>query len=429
MVPGATGRSGARRGDRGRGETLTGGRSEPDCRLGQLRARQSNTYPPPRRTLGTCILAPAVETDEGAIHTMNGGTMNGGPPIVAQGLGHRYRRRSPGALRGVDLEIPAGSIVALVGPNGAGKSTFIRLCLGFEVPDEGTVRVFGWTPHRDRTRAVGAIGYVPQSISLWRGLTVDEHFSLARAARPSFDVAYARRLVGSVGIEPRAVVQELSGGQQAQVALALALASRAPLLLLDEPLAGLDPLARRDFLVMLREHTRREGESWAPVDGASAESCLGPMRAWNELMIAEGDKFVAIMALLPFVAGLLAAGPIVARECEDGTARLAWWLYPSRRRWLLAEIGPVLALVLPATAVAAVVATQIADLRALGLGLPAAPERRFTVRSPWHGRLPPSGSASWSGPSSSGWCLLSSSVRCSAGPSPSPSGRSRTDGC
>ena len=122
------------------------------------------------------------------------------------------------------------------------------------------------------------------------------------------------------------------------------------------------------------ENWARILESWPAADGASAESCLGPMRAWNELMIAEGDKFMAIMALLPFVAGLLAAGPIVARECEDGTARLAWWLYPSRRRWLLAEIGPVLALVLPATAVAAVVATQIADLRALGLGLPAAPE-------------------------------------------------------
>jgi ABC-2 type transport system ATP-binding protein len=249
-----------------------------------------------------------VGAGDGAIQTMNGDS-----PIVAQGLGHRYRRRSPWALRGVDLEIPAGSIVALVGPNGAGKSTFIRLCLGFEVPDEGTVRVFGWAPHRDRTRAVGAIGYVPQSISLWRGLTVDEHFSLARAARPSFDVAYARRLVGSVGIESRAVVQELSGGQQAQVALALALASRAPLLLLDEPLAGLDPLARRDFLVMLREHTRREGAT--ALLSSHLISDLEPVATW--LLVLAGGRLV----LSGFVDEIRNRHAVVSHGGEAGLGR------------------------------------------------------------------------------------------------------------
>jgi hypothetical protein len=107
--------------------------------------------------------------------------------------------------------------------------------------------------------------------------------------------------------------------------------------------------------------------------GAVDETCLGPMRAWAALMTAEGDKFMAVMAVLPFFVGLLAGGPIVARECEERSAQTTWWLHPSRRRWLLAEIGPVLALVLPAAGIAAAVATQLADLRALW-GLPSAPE-------------------------------------------------------
>ncbi|HWP64188.1 MAG TPA: ABC transporter ATP-binding protein [Candidatus Binatia bacterium] len=180
-------------------------------------------------------------------------------PIEAMDLGRRYRRRGPWALRHFELEVPEGSIAALVGPNGAGKTTFIRLCLGYELPDEGTITIFGREPRRQRTEAVAAIGYVPQTPVLWRDLTIDDHFVLAAAARHRFDVAEARRLIASVGLEPRTKLADLSGGQQAQVALALALASRAPLLLLDEPLAGLDPLARRDFLAMLLDRSRREG--------------------------------------------------------------------------------------------------------------------------------------------------------------------------
>lgn len=209
----------------------------------------------------------------------------GEPPIVAEGLGRRYKRRAPWALRELDVEVPAGSIVALVGPNGAGKSTLVRLCLGFELPDAGTVRVFGWEPRRHRAKALGMIGYVPQSISLWRDLSVDEHLVLARAARRWFDHDYARRLVGSVGVEPSAAVRELSGGQQTQVALALALATRAPLLLLDEPLAGLDPLARRDFLGMLFAHVRQEGVTVILSSHLIAD--LEPVADWL-LLLAHG---------------------------------------------------------------------------------------------------------------------------------------------
>ncbi|HWP64189.1 MAG TPA: hypothetical protein VNO86_12030 [Candidatus Binatia bacterium] len=105
-------------------------------------------------------------------------------------------------------------------------------------------------------------------------------------------------------------------------------------------------------------------------EAATAGPCLGPMRAWWGLMTAEGDKFMAAMALLPFIVGLLAAGPIVARECEERTAQTAWWLYPSRRRWLIAELGMLLAVV-PGVTLAAVAASPLAELR-VAAGLPGA---------------------------------------------------------
>jgi ABC-2 type transport system ATP-binding protein len=180
-------------------------------------------------------------------------------PLVFERLGRRFRRNRPWALRDVSLEIPEGSITALVGANGAGKSTLIRACLGFERPNEGRVLVFGLDPRRDRAAVVGSIGYVPQATALYRGLTIDDHFVMAKAARPAFDTGFARAHVERVGLAMHRRVGELSGGEQAQVTLALALAGRAPLLLLDEPLASLDPLARRDFLTALLADVRGRG--------------------------------------------------------------------------------------------------------------------------------------------------------------------------
>jgi len=180
-------------------------------------------------------------------------------PLVAEGFGRRYRRTRPWAVRDVSLAVPAGSITALVGANGAGKSTMIRACLGFERPDEGRLLVFGIDPRRDRTRAVNSVAYVPQGASLYRSLTIRDHFDLARGARPSFDSAYALGRVRAAGLSPERRISELSGGEGAQVALALALGTRAELLLLDEPLASLDPLARRDFLNALVDDVRGRG--------------------------------------------------------------------------------------------------------------------------------------------------------------------------
>jgi len=176
----------------------------------------------------------------------------------AHGLGKRYRGRH-WALRDVDVAVPEGSITALVGPNGAGKSTLIKAGVGFERPTAGRVLVDGVDPWRDRARAIAKVGYVPQAPSLYRELTVDDHVELAATLRPRFDTAMARRRIDQLAIPLGSRADELSGGQQAQVGLALALGTRAPVLLLDEPLASLDPLARREFLHVLVDAVREDG--------------------------------------------------------------------------------------------------------------------------------------------------------------------------
>jgi ABC-2 type transport system ATP-binding protein len=180
-------------------------------------------------------------------------------PLRAEGVGRRYRRSGPWALRGVTLEFARGSITALVGPNGAGKSTLIRSWMGFEHPNEGRVLVEGIDPRRDRVGAVSRIGYVPQAAALYRDLSVNDHLGLAHVARPTFDTSYAEERLRSVGVVLDRPVGQLSGGEQAQVALALALGTRSPVLLLDEPLASLDPLARREFLAVLVDDVRSTG--------------------------------------------------------------------------------------------------------------------------------------------------------------------------
>jgi ABC-2 type transport system ATP-binding protein len=178
-------------------------------------------------------------------------------PLVAQGFGRRYRRDRPWAVRDLSFSVPEGSITALVGPNGAGKSTLIRACLGFEAPDAGRLLVFGADPQLDRKAAVSAIGFIPQSSALYRGLTIGDHFTMAERARPRFDRQFASRRMEESDLSEKRKVGELSGGEQAQVALALALGTQAPLLLLDEPLASLDPLARRDFVTALSVGVRQ----------------------------------------------------------------------------------------------------------------------------------------------------------------------------
>jgi ABC-2 type transport system ATP-binding protein len=162
-------------------------------------------------------------------------------------LGKRYG--SFWALQDCTLEIPAGSVTALVGPNGAGKTTLLHLAVGLSRASAGEVRVLDAAPQSVLPR----IGFVAQEHPLYRGFTVAETLRLGRELNPSWDDDAARARIEDLGLPLRKKVGALSGGQRAQVALTLALAKRPELLLLDEPVASLDPLARREFLQSVME--------------------------------------------------------------------------------------------------------------------------------------------------------------------------------
>ncbi len=166
--------------------------------------------------------------------------------LRTDGLGRRYGRGTWG-LRDCTVDVPAGRVVALVGPNGSGKTTLLHLAAGLLSPSVGTVHVAGLAPARQLAR----IGFVAQDAPLWPRLRVADVLDAGRHLNPRFDTALAAERIGRLAIPPRARIHTLSGGQRAQVALTLVLAKRPDLLLLDEPLANLDPLARRDFLASM----------------------------------------------------------------------------------------------------------------------------------------------------------------------------------
>ncbi|TMK77865.1 MAG: ABC transporter ATP-binding protein [Actinobacteria bacterium] len=176
--------------------------------------------------------------------------------VVATGLGKKYRRRW--ALRDCTLEIPEGRIAALVGPNGAGKTTLLHLATGLLEPTAGEIRVLGLTPGED-PGLLPRFGFVAQDVPLYRGFTVTDMLAFGRHTNARWDDHLARTRLERLEVPLDDKVGHLSGGQRAQVALALALAKRPELLLLDEPLASLDPLARRDFLRVLMEGVAEDG--------------------------------------------------------------------------------------------------------------------------------------------------------------------------
>jgi ABC-2 type transport system ATP-binding protein len=179
--------------------------------------------------------------------------------LQAHGLSKRFGKKV--ALNAVDIEIPAGSVTALVGPNGAGKTTLIRICMAFEKPNSGRVEVDGIDPWRHRGPALRRVGYVPQTPAVYRGLSVDDHLAMARSLHSGFDADYARRRLDQLSIPLDQRADTLSGGQAAQLGLAVALGTRAKILLLDEPLANLDPLARREFIQVLLDAVRSDGST------------------------------------------------------------------------------------------------------------------------------------------------------------------------
>jgi ABC-2 type transport system ATP-binding protein len=170
--------------------------------------------------------------------------------IKTEGLTKRYHRNV--ALSDCTLEIPEGHVVGLVGPNGSGKSTLLNLAIGLVTPSQGTIEVFGERPAEgpDQLRRVG---FVAQDTPTYSGLSVQDHLRFGAHTNPGWDAALARRRVEQLGLDLSRRAGRLSGGQRAQLALTLAIAKRPELLILDEPVASLDPLARREFLQILME--------------------------------------------------------------------------------------------------------------------------------------------------------------------------------
>lgn len=176
--------------------------------------------------------------------------------LETRDLGKRYR--GTWALQNCSLEIPAGRIAALIGPNGAGKTTLLHLAVGLLPPTSGEVRVFGAEPAHDAA-ALSRVGFVAQDRPLYRGFTVAEMLRFGARLNPRWDDEMARTRLGRLNIPLGQKVNRLSGGQQSQVALVLALAKRPELIVLDEPVAALDPLARREFLQILMDATVEAG--------------------------------------------------------------------------------------------------------------------------------------------------------------------------
>lgn len=170
--------------------------------------------------------------------------------LTAAGLGKRYRSRW--ALQDCSISVPAGRVVALVGPNGAGKTTLLHLAIGLLRPNAGTVEVLG-APPRHRPDVLAQVGFVAQDKPLYSTFTVADTLRFGQRLNRTWDQQAAGRRLARLGIGLGTRIRTLSGGQRAQVSLALSLGKRPRLLLLDEPLAELDPMARQEFMSTLME--------------------------------------------------------------------------------------------------------------------------------------------------------------------------------
>ena len=178
--------------------------------------------------------------------------------LRAMGLGKKYKRKW--ALTGCTLEIEAGHVTGLVGPNGAGKSTLLNIASGMLEPTAGTIEVCGGVPGSGPEQ-LAKVGYVAQNTPVYTNLTIEDHLRLGAHLNPGWDDKLAQRRIERLGLDPKQHAGKLSGGQRAQLALTIGIAKRPELLLLDEPVAALDPLARREFLQDLMEAVAEHGLS------------------------------------------------------------------------------------------------------------------------------------------------------------------------
>lgn len=254
--------------------------------------------------------------------------------LEATGLTKRFGKFT--ALRGCDLSLPAQKVIGLVGPNGAGKTTLLQLASGLRYPTAGTISVLGRSPRDDAAALLPHIGFVAQDRPLYGDFTVDETLELTRRLNPTWDHAYARARVQRFRLPLDARVRRLSTGQRAQVALALAVGKRPELLLLDEPVANLDPLARLELLEELMATVADGGTSVV----MSANALADVERVCEYMVIVLGGRVRLAGDIEQLVAQhTFVSGPLERPPFGDG-----WQVIDERHAdrqgtWLLCSVG------------------------------------------------------------------------------------------
>ncbi|WP_426514221.1 ABC transporter ATP-binding protein [Dactylosporangium sp. McL0621] len=242
--------------------------------------------------------------------------------IETQALSKRYGRRT--ALTDCTLTVPAGRIVGLVGPNGAGKSTLLSLTCGLITPSEGRITVLGNRPAANAAQ-LARVGFVAQDAPVYSGLSVADHLRLGARLNPGWDDGLARRRIERLGLDPAQKAGRLSGGQRAQLALTVAAAKRAELLILDEPVAALDPIARRAFLHDLLDFVGELG-----VSVVLSSHLLGDLtQVCDHLIVLAGGRvqvagdvadLIALHHRVPAGGGTLPSGARVVHTDRGGPA-------------------------------------------------------------------------------------------------------------
>ena len=233
--------------------------------------------------------------------------------IETHELGRRYG--TTWALQECSLTIPAGHLTALVGPNGAGKTTLLNLVIGLSTPSAGNLTVLG-DLRPGSLSALDGIGFVAQDVPVYRGFSVADMVNLTKNLNRTFDVGYARQRLSDLGIDPRKRAGQLSGGQRAQLALTLALARHPLLLVLDEPTAALDPLARHDFMATVMAAMADDGVSVVLSSHLLAEL----ERVADHLVLMSGGR----VSLYGAVDDLLAVHRLVTTRSGPATNDPLW---------------------------------------------------------------------------------------------------------
>ena len=204
------------------------------------------------------------------------------------------------AIRDLAMTVPTGAIYGFLGPNGSGKTTTIRLMLGMLPPEDGTIEVLGHSVPRFAHRALAGVGYVPERLHLYQGLTVDESIRYHRAFYENFDNVEAERLRKRFGLREDQLVQRLSKGEAGKLMMMLALSQRAELLVLDEPTDGLDPVIRRDVLGALVEYV----ESKSATVFISSHLVHEQERICDWVGVMDGGRMIVELPMQEFRSGI-----------------------------------------------------------------------------------------------------------------------------